>query len=44
MANVKAKRVANAAAGSVGIWSARVLHAAIEGCAYVCTVPGSLKL
>ncbi len=28
------------AAGRVGVWSARLLHAAIEGCAFVCTVPG----
>ena len=42
MAPSKASEAANAAAGRVGIWSARVLHAAIEGVAYVCTVPGAL--
>ncbi|KAK9825408.1 hypothetical protein WJX81_002309 [Elliptochloris bilobata] len=36
----KASEAANAAAGRVGIWSARILHAAIEGVAFVCTVPG----
>lgn len=37
----KSSMPAETAAGRVGVWSARLLHAAIEGCAYVCTVPGA---